>query len=54
MAIGGAVPGFVLSFTGYAANQSQSSTAEKGIFIRDFRYPADFICSDDRCVQQWF
>ena len=32
MAIGGAVPGFVLSFTGYAANQSQSSTAEKGFY----------------------
>ena len=54
MAIGGAVPGFVLSFTGYAANQSQIKHCGKRDFIRDFRYPADFICSDDRCVQQWF
>ncbi|MCW3744214.1 MFS transporter [Enterococcus gallinarum] len=39
MAIGGAVPGFVLSFTGYAANQSQSSTAEKGILFVTFVIP---------------
>ena len=39
MAIGGAVPGFVLSFTGYAANQSQSSTAEKGTLFVTFVIP---------------
>jgi sugar (glycoside-pentoside-hexuronide) transporter len=39
MAVGGAVPGFVLSFTGYVANQSQTSTAEKGILLVTFVIP---------------
>lgn len=42
MAIGGAIPGFVLSYTGYVANQAQLSSASFGIIFSTFVVPLVF------------
>lgn len=39
MAVGGAIPGFVLSFSGYVANQGQSHRALQGILFVTFGVP---------------
>lgn len=39
MALGGALPGFVLSFSGYVANQPQNPSAIKGIMLVTFGIP---------------
>lgn len=39
MAVGGAVPGFILSYTGYVANTEQVSSASTGIIITTFAIP---------------
>lgn len=39
MAVGGAVPGFILSYTGYVANTEQVSSASTGIIITTFVLP---------------
>lgn len=39
MALGEALPGFILSFSGYIANQPQSPSAIKGIMLVTFGVP---------------
>lgn len=39
MAMGGAIPGFVLSYSGYIANQKQTSSAGLGIVVTTFVIP---------------
>ncbi|WP_267879188.1 MFS transporter [Enterococcus avium] len=39
MALGGAVPGFVLSYTGYVANKEQLNSASVGIIVSTFAIP---------------
>lgn len=39
MAVGGAVPGFILSYTGYVANTEQVGSASTGIIITTFAIP---------------
>ncbi|WP_241153392.1 MFS transporter [Enterococcus mediterraneensis] len=39
MAVGGAIPGFILSYTGYIANQAQSIEAANGIMLVTFAIP---------------
>lgn len=39
MAIGGAIPGFILSYSGYVANQKQSISATSGIVMTAFLIP---------------
>ncbi len=39
MAVGGAIPGFILSSTGYVANKDQISSASTGIIVSTFAIP---------------
>ncbi|MGG5373170.1 MFS transporter [Enterococcus sp. AZ196] len=39
MAVGGAIPGFILSYTGYVANQEQVGSASTGIIVATFVIP---------------
>ncbi|MDT2670319.1 MFS transporter [Enterococcus dongliensis] len=39
MAMGGAIPGFILSYTGYVANKEQVDSASIGIIIATFVIP---------------